>query len=254
MNTPNYYTVTPAEVRYDKDLSFFEIVLYGEIVALTGRDGHCWATNQYFADLYSQSERTISKSINQLAKNGHIIVEIDKDNGNTRILKLPSTIWKKSSTPIEKKCDPLWKKSSTPIYENNININNNPEVSNDTSTPLQENSAQNPTCKENLQVRNRFRKPTIQELKTEITQKGYAIDPEAFFDYYESKGWLIGKSLMKDWRAALRTWKRNNFGKVQRHESKMERNSRIIDEYFDELKQKYGNKNFDFDVDVELLQ
>ena len=55
----------------------------------------------------------------------------------------------------------------------------------------------------------RFKVPSVDEVKTYITEKGYSIDAEAFVDYYTSKGWVVGKSPMKDWRAAVRTWNNN---------------------------------------------
>jgi hypothetical protein len=37
------------------------------------------------------------------------------------------------------------------------------------------------------------------------------IEAEKFVDYYSSKGWLVGKSKMKDWKASVRNWTKNNF-------------------------------------------
>lgn len=51
-----------------------------------------------------------------------------------------------------------------------------------------------------------FKKPTIEEVEAYIKEKGYAIDPEAFWYFYESKGWMIGKNKMKNWKAACTTW------------------------------------------------
>ena len=53
-----------------------------------------------------------------------------------------------------------------------------------------------------------FRKPTPAEVAAYGRQIGFEIDGEKFVDYYASKGWVVGKSPMKDWRAAVRTWKR----------------------------------------------
>lgn len=56
----------------------------------------------------------------------------------------------------------------------------------------------------------RFIKPTVVELKQYINEKNYSVDAENFIDFYESKGWMIGKSKMKNWKAAVRTWNSRN--------------------------------------------
>jgi hypothetical protein len=48
--------------------------------------------------------------------------------------------------------------------------------------------------------------PTIAAIQEYCLEKGYAIDAERFFDFYESKGWVVGKTKMRDWRAAVRNW------------------------------------------------
>lgn len=54
----------------------------------------------------------------------------------------------------------------------------------------------------------RFAPPTTADVEEYCREKGYAVDAERFVDFYESKGWLIGKNRMKDWRAAVRNWAR----------------------------------------------
>ena len=56
----------------------------------------------------------------------------------------------------------------------------------------------------------RFVKPTPEEVTVYAKSIGFNLDGERFYDYYESKGWMIGKSPMKNWQAAVRTWKRND--------------------------------------------
>ena len=55
----------------------------------------------------------------------------------------------------------------------------------------------------------KFIKPTIEEIKSYCLERNNSINPIQFFDYYESKGWLIGKNPMKDWKACIRTWEQN---------------------------------------------
>jgi len=52
----------------------------------------------------------------------------------------------------------------------------------------------------------RFVKPTIEEVRAYCQEKSYSVDPERFISFYESKGWLVGKTPMKDWKAALSGW------------------------------------------------
>ncbi|MGN0337878.1 MAG: hypothetical protein ACI4EE_10335 [Lachnospiraceae bacterium] len=59
-------------------------------------------------------------------------------------------------------------------------------------------------------ISNIFVPPTVEEVKAYCEEKGYSVDPCQFVDFYESKGWMVGKSKMKDWKASVRTWQRNN--------------------------------------------
>lgn len=55
-----------------------------------------------------------------------------------------------------------------------------------------------------------FIPPTPENVKEYCREKGYNIDAESFVDFYASKGWMVGKNKMKDWKAAVRNWARNN--------------------------------------------
>ena len=60
------------------------------------------------------------------------------------------------------------------------------------------------------QTTKRFVKPTVDEVAAYCRERNNGIDAEAFVDFYDSKGWLIGKNPMKDWKAAVRTWERKD--------------------------------------------
>jgi hypothetical protein len=58
----------------------------------------------------------------------------------------------------------------------------------------------------------RFEKPTVADVAAYCGERQNAVDPQAFVDFYESKGWRIGNQPMKNWKAAVRTWERNGNG------------------------------------------
>ena len=61
--------------------------------------------------------------------------------------------------------------------------------------------------------RKRFEKPTLSEIKEYCIERNNNVDAQHFYDYYESNGWKVGKNSMKDWKAAVRTWERNEYRK-----------------------------------------
>lgn len=76
-HNPTYYAVIPARVRYS-NLKANAKLLYGEITALSSKEGYCFATNRYFADLYGVTKNTVSLWVSQLNQAGFITVELIK--------------------------------------------------------------------------------------------------------------------------------------------------------------------------------
>lgn len=56
----------------------------------------------------------------------------------------------------------------------------------------------------------KFVPPTLDEVIAYCNERNNGIDPESFIDFYESKGWMVGKNKMKDWKAAIRTWEKHD--------------------------------------------
>ena len=66
----------------------------------------------------------------------------------------------------------------------------------------------NDLLKENTK-RKVFSTPTVDDVRAYCLERNNKVDPQSFVDFYESKGWMIGKNKMKDWKAAVRTWERS---------------------------------------------
>lgn len=60
----------------------------------------------------------------------------------------------------------------------------------------------------------RFTPPTPDDVRAYCAEHSYNVDAERFVAYYEANGWRVGRNPMKDWRAAVRTWVRNDIQKT----------------------------------------
>lgn len=115
---PAYYAVIPASVRYDEALPANAKLLFGEISALAGSTGECWASNKYFADLYKVKPTTVSEWVSLLEASGHVSVVVDQSAGNRRAIRI--AIQKMPKTSSGKAEDP----SSGKAEDNNTSVNN----------------------------------------------------------------------------------------------------------------------------------
>lgn len=179
MEQPNYYAVIPANVRYDKSLTANAKLLYGEISALAQKDGVCYATNKYFAELYNVSQVSISKWINSLVDKKYINFKIIYKEGTKEILNRYLTL---VYDPIKEN-----------LKDNNTSINNIKEINNNKL----------------LFTKKKFKKPTLDEVQQYCSERKNNISAEKFIDYYESNGWKVGRNSMKDWKATVRNWEKN---------------------------------------------
>lgn len=81
-----------------------------------------------------------------------------------------------------------------------------------------------PASEEPKQKTIRFVPPTLDEVKAYAAERGGKVDPVRWFNFYQSKGWMIGKNKMKDWHAAFRTWERDNTNTYENGRKQEERN------------------------------
>lgn len=182
MIKPNYYAVIPAEVRYDKKLTPNSKLLYAEITALCNMNGRCTASTQYFCRLYEVSRGAVQNWLKMLEDNRYIERTV---------------IFRQGTKEIMHRYINLKDKGSINISTDNTNINI-------TNTNLTDSNK-----------KERFKKPNIDEVKDYCLERNNNIDAEAFIDFYESKGWMVGKHPMKSWKACVRTWERREKDKPQ---------------------------------------
>ena len=142
---PSYYSIIPATVRYDHNLKANEKLMYGEITALSSKNGYCWAENRYFAELYDVHKITISKWLKNLEDNGYIRTELKYVYGTKQVSKRLIYI---NDTPISQIAKGYKSNDYDPVSQNtkeelNTTSNNNTRdintlSSNSTRAPYKE--------------------------------------------------------------------------------------------------------------------
>lgn len=84
----------------------------------------------------------------------------------------------------------------------------------------------------------RFTKPSLEDVIGYCQERGGKVDPYRFYDYYEANGWRVGKNPMKDWRAAVRNWERQESGPPK--QEKRDTGFRTSNPFLEMLEEEYG--------------
>jgi hypothetical protein len=141
---------------------------------------------------------TVFKALNELAKNGEISVVPGRGTGN------PSNeyhIEGGSQNELVQTVNQFKRQTKVvhSVDKGGPRIEHKPNV-----LTKHKNQTRKSTSK-------RFEKPSLQEVQAYCQERKNSVDAQGFIDFYESKGWKIGKNPMRNWQAAIRTWERNDF-------------------------------------------
>lgn len=129
-----------------------------------------------------------------------------KQNKNRTVAGEKTATTTDNRTAIERKTPQKKKKSNgdrTDSVSVNDSVNDSVNVSDSVNVAEAKPAEPAPT-------RKRFVKPEFEEIREFCFEKNINIDVDRFFNYYESKGWKVGVSPMKDWKAAVRNWAKND--------------------------------------------
>lgn len=172
------YTVIHNAVFYDYTLSFKAKGLLCQMLSLP--DGWSFSI-EGLAKLGSDGRDSVASTLKELERAGYFRREQNRNSGKFQGIEYIVTEKPFAENPITEK----------PITDNPTQLNTKELNTNKSTT-------------------KRFIAPSIDEVRKYIEEKGYSIDPERFVDYYTANGWMVGKSHMKDWKATVRNWERNN--------------------------------------------
>lgn len=208
------YTTIP-DWMLELDLDAHETIILAVIYGFS-QDGESTykGTQKYLAGKAKCSMRKVANALGSLVEK-KLIEKIDIDIRGIHLCEYKVTNMCIMCKGVAPHAGGIAPRASNNI-EDNININS-----------------------ESNKGRPKFQKPTIPEIAAYCMERGNNIDPEEFFNFYESKGWVIGKSPMKDWKACIRTWERNKRtpfaprqAAPQRKKSAFEHNLEVADQMF----------------------
>ena len=122
------------------------------------------------------SYNTYKKTLNDLIEFGFIMLVVESKNQHQSKIVALSNIDKATDKPLDK----AHIKATDTINKQYNNITN----------------------------KQLFKQPTIEQVKAYCLERNKGVDAERWFNFYVSKGWLVGKTKMKDWKASVRTWEK----------------------------------------------
>lgn len=167
--------------------------LVTSVATIAGRNG-----------LTIQQVRT---ALNKLEKTG----EINKQstNKNTLIIVLNYERYQEFEDTENDNCQ-----QTDNIQTTNKQQSNNNQI---TTNKNVKNIKNDKNVKKEGKPTERFTPPTLEEVQAYCSERNNNVDTEKFIDYYTANGWLVGgKSKMKDWKAAVRTWEKNGFAEKRK--------------------------------------
>lgn len=194
------------------DLDVYETIILAVIYGFSQDGESTFAGSQsYLAKKAKCTKRKVAMALPNLVEKG-LIIKIDRDVRGLHLCEYkvsPAFMGDECHAPGVDECH---------AHNNieNINIDNNSLYKRGSS---------------------RFQKPSLDDIRAYCISRGNNVDPEQFLNVYESKGWMVGKTPMRDWRAAVRTWEKREKEIPQRkrstrQESVLEHNLKVMDQMY----------------------
>lgn len=214
--------VIPVEVLDDPSLSSVEVVILAQILRFQSRIDRFTVNgmNQFL----NFSKNTIRKGLLRLAASGYLttlpgnkgwvlneikICASEDQNLNFGGSKSELSEIKNCVSEREEKRTKKEDKENHNIeyiYNNTIMVNENEK-----EREIQKRERDEPEVEDKPKPKRAFFvKPTREEVLAYCRERQSTVSSSAFYDFYESKGWMVGKNHMKDWKAAVRTWEQKD--------------------------------------------
>lgn len=188
-----------------------KILFNGEMMTI--QRGQYLTSTVKLAEKWGWNRKTVSSYLKMLENDKMIVKESD----NTRTLitienyEVYQGYDETDGQPIGQVIgQPIGQQSNNPLdnhtdnlLDTNNNVKNVKNIKND--------KKEKELSYDNSKKKN-FIPPSVVDVQAYCYERENNVDAQAFVDFYDSKGWMVGKNKMKDWKAAVRTWERTSGG------------------------------------------
>ena len=172
------------------------------------------------------SEQNVRTALKRFEKHGFLT---NKSTNQNRLITIVN--WSKYQNKRENSTNDLTGSQQTTNKQltgnqqtTNRHLTTNNNDNNDNNVNNENNIVVGAGAEALVKKTKKFVPPTFEQVQTYCYEINSTIDPQAFIDYYVANGWKVGKNPMREWKAAVRTWDRNN---VVRSRSKTKRETNV---------------------------
>lgn len=231
----NYIVIQGFMVK-DLDLKGNELLIYAIIYGFSQSECSTFSGSlQYLAEWTNSTKQGVIKCLKSLVEKGYI----EKNENIINGVKFCEYYATEFNTLLNKVDYPIKQSLTPPIKQslpNNIDNNNIDNI-------IYNNILEEQPKKE---TKKSFTPPTLEEVTAYCMERNNGLDPQKFIDYYTAIDWHIGKNKMKDWKATIRTWERNNYTQRPAPQQKYEKKTPLNNFESDNTK--------GMDLDTMILQ
>lgn len=162
--------------------------------------GECWPSYQHIADQCELGRSTVKRYIKQLQSMGIVGIESRNDGKSSNMYHL-------HLNPVRSEPGPLRTRSTQSTTRSAPDPEPGPLRTPEPS--LEPSGTKGGEKAPSKSKQSRFTPPSVGEVREYCQERGNTIDPDDFVNHYEANGWMRGKTKIKDWKACVRTWEKN---------------------------------------------
>lgn len=166
---------------------------------------------EYTEDLTDEQLGQLYRAQLQYANGVEPVVTDPEVKGIWRVIKHQMNV---NSDKYADKCEKL-RANATKSKQLHTNATKSNQIEGDTDTDNDTDIKERVSKDTPKKAQKRFAPPTVAEVAEYCRERQNTVDPQTFVDFYSSKGWMVGKSPMKDWKACVRTWERDRVGPLR---------------------------------------